>query len=146
MPFGCSSPFAGETSVSCSIVTTVHTKVHITFPIPFTPATLPSLALGIGAGSRQSCVLAHRSFNCSFARPDYSRRTCSQGHVVPDVVLMEQGTESGDALFTAKVAVSTSKLLCNIDGLTTSMTRNDVYEFVSSPAKAGSRSQFASKP
>ncbi len=51
-------------------------------------------------------MLAHRSFNCSFARPDYSRRTCSQGHVVPDVVLMEQGTESGDALFTAKVAVS----------------------------------------
>ena len=86
VPFGYSSSITGETSVSCSIFTTVQTRVHITFPIPYTSATFPLLAREIGTDSRQPCVLAHRSFNRSSAPPDYSRRTYGQGHVVPDVV------------------------------------------------------------
>jgi len=96
VPFGYSSSIAEETSVSCAIFTTVQTRVHITFPIPFTLAAFSLLAYEIGTDSHQPCVLAHRSFNHSSAPPNYSRRTCGQGHAVPDVVLMEkQDTESG---------------------------------------------------
>ena len=94
-PFGYSSSIAGETSVSCSIFTTVQTRVHITFPIPFTLAIFPVLAPEIGTDSRQPCVLAHRSFNHSFALPDCSRCTYGQGRAVPSVVLVKQDTESG---------------------------------------------------
>lgn len=86
VPFGRSSPISRETSVSCLLVTTVQARVHITFPVPFTSATFPFLAHGIGTDSRQPCVLAHRSFNHSSEPPDYSRRTYGQGHAVSDVV------------------------------------------------------------
>jgi len=98
VPFGRSSSLTGETSVSCLIVTVVRTRVHITFPIPCTPATLPRLVRGIGTDSRQSCVLAHRSFNRSSAPPDYSGRTYGRGHAVPSVVLLENKTQRAVAL------------------------------------------------
>jgi hypothetical protein len=93
VPFGRSSPPKRETSVSCLMVTTVLTRVHCMFPIPFTLATFLLLARRIGTGLHQSYVLAHRSFNRSFAPPDYSRRTCSQGHAVPSVVLVKNKTQ-----------------------------------------------------
>src|SRR5438034_11374419 len=96
--FGHSSPLAGETSVSCLIVTTVQARVHITFPMPFTPATFPRLVRGIGTDSRQPCVLAHGLFNRSSAPPDYSRRTYGRGHAVPSVVLVENKTQKAVAL------------------------------------------------
>ena len=89
MPFGRSSPPRRETSVSCLMVTTVQTRVHSMFPVPCTLAIFLLLARRIGTGLRPSYVLAHRSFNHSFAPPDYSRRTCSQGHAVPSVVSVE---------------------------------------------------------
>ena len=76
-PFGHSSAPKGETSVSCSMITMVKTRVHITFPIPFTSAIFPFLAHGIGTNSHLPCVLAHGSFNCSSAPPNYSGRTYS---------------------------------------------------------------------
>lgn len=45
--FGRSSPVARETSVSCSIVTTVQTNVHVAFPVPFTFPSSRSLALRV---------------------------------------------------------------------------------------------------
>ena len=98
VPFGRSSPPKRETSVSCLMVTTVLTRVHSMFPIPFTLATFLLLARRIGTGLHPSYVLEHRSFNRSFAPPDYSRRTCSQGHAVPSVVLVKNKTQRAVSL------------------------------------------------
>ena len=95
MPFGRSSSLAGKTSVSCLLVMTVQTRVHVTFPIPFTSATFPFLVHGIGADSRRPYVLAYRLFNRSSARPNYSRRTYSRGHAVPSVVCGKQDAQNG---------------------------------------------------
>lgn len=45
-----------DTSVSCLLLTAVHTNVHITFPIPFTPATLSDLAFRNAPWSPMACV------------------------------------------------------------------------------------------
>ena len=44
--------FDGETSVSCLLVTAVQTRVHITFPVPFTLAIYLFLANRFGDDSR----------------------------------------------------------------------------------------------
>lgn len=57
MPFGRSSPPKRETSVSCLMVTTVQTRVHCMFPIPYTLALLLLLARRIGTGLHPPYVL-----------------------------------------------------------------------------------------
>lgn len=97
-PFGCSSPREREASVSCLMVTTVRTRVHSMFPVPFTLAIPLRLARRVETNLRSPYVLAHRSFNYSFEPPDYSKRTCSQGHAVPSVVSVRNKTQRAVAL------------------------------------------------
>ena len=146
MPFGYSSPPKEKTSVSCVLFTAVHSRIHITFPVPFTLATFPSLANGIGTDSRQFYVLAHRLFNRSSAPPDCSRRTYSQGHFVPEVVLVEkQDTESGYALFCRQSSGPTfTKLYAKCGVITTENPPTGGYFVANSPSRANSRRLIAS--
>lgn len=91
VPFGSSSPANRETSVSWSLITTVQANVHMTFPIPFTPAS-PHLSCSGGwtALACSLCALRHGMFNRSSARADYSSRTSGRGHAVPRVVLVRR--------------------------------------------------------
>lgn len=75
------------------MVTTVQARVHNIFPVPITLAILLLLVYRIGTDLHPPCVPLHGSFNRSFAPPDYSRRTCSQGHAVPSVVSVGNKTQ-----------------------------------------------------
>ena len=108
--FGYSSPPKREASVSCLMVTTVRARVHNMFPVPFTLAILLLLARRIGADLRPPYVLAHRSFNHSFAPPDYSKRTCGQGHAVPSVVSVGNKTQRAVA---APMTSALLQITCN---------------------------------
>jgi hypothetical protein len=88
--FGRSSPASRKTRVSCTMVTTVLTNVHLCFPYPL-PHQPPIVLLdGSGSLSQTLCPLPGRLLIRGSARLDCSSRTHGRGHFVPEVVSVKE--------------------------------------------------------
>jgi hypothetical protein len=84
--FGRSSPASRKTRVSCTILTTVLTNVHLCFPYPL--PRHPLIVLLDVSRSIAGALRAkrHGMFIRSSAQPNCSGCTNGRGHIVPDVV------------------------------------------------------------
>lgn len=112
------APEDAETSVSCSLITTVQSSVHITLVLVFTSATLPLLALGIGADLRLPCAFHLRS--CRWFIPRFMTEI-TRGHVRVEVTHFRCGARRGH-----KVSISTIEI---------ELTAPKLYKFLQIPVE-----------